>query len=210
MFIGAKWSGERTRLSEFKRLRGPPGVKLMWIASYLSVLLCAWIQFASATGGLITKNTWWGVLIPRHFLGRLLSLIMTGLISFWLMVVKSLLFGWYWPMSPLLFSFQPGSHQASGWAKWKLALNWWAIFLWSANSVPWSKVRVRTGSGIGDQSFMIALERHWAVLPSVNKTMDGCCPWPMMVSSSQSPIQERQINYRRPLTNASISWPGRL
>ena len=97
MFIGAKWSGKRTRLSEFKRLRGPPGVKLMWIASYLSVLLCAWIQFASATGGLITKNTWWGVLIPRHFLGRLLSLIMTGLISFWLMVVKSLLFGWYWP-----------------------------------------------------------------------------------------------------------------
>ena len=61
-----------------------------------------------------------------------------------------------------------------------------------------------------DQSFMISLERHWAVLPSVNKTMDGCCPWPMMVSSSQSPIQERQINYRRPLTNASISWPGRL
>lgn len=41
-------------------------------AQYLSTR----IQVASATGGWIPKNTSFGVLKPRHFLGRLLSLSM--------------------------------------------------------------------------------------------------------------------------------------
>ena len=47
-----------------------------------------------------------------------------------------------------------------------------------------------------DQSFMISLERHWAVLPSVNKTMDSWCPWPMH-ASKQVPVNFCQLLTQR-------------
>src|SRR5210317_1296516 len=51
------------------------------------------IQLASATGGLIPKNTWFGVLNPRHFLGRLLSLSITLRTSVSVTSVRSIPFG---------------------------------------------------------------------------------------------------------------------
>ncbi len=70
------------------------------------------IQLASATGGLMPKNTWFGVFIPRHFLGRLLSLSMTMFTSVSVMVEKSRFFGKYCLTNPLLFSFRPRSQEA--------------------------------------------------------------------------------------------------
>lgn len=53
-------------------------VKTPWkVLIAIFVQYSAWIQLASATVGLIPKNTSLGVLKPRHFRGRLLSLSIT-------------------------------------------------------------------------------------------------------------------------------------
>ncbi len=77
-----------------------------------SFVLNTRIQLASAICSLIPENTSLGVLMPRHFSGRLFSLFMAGSISLWVMVVNSPPFGKYCRMSPLVFSFRPRSHEA--------------------------------------------------------------------------------------------------
>jgi len=63
------------------------------------------------------KNTSFGDLNPRHFLGRLLSLSITKAISSPVIVAKPRFFGMYWRTRPCMFSFVPRSHDQCGWAE---------------------------------------------------------------------------------------------
>jgi len=69
------------------------------------------IQLVSATGGLISKNSWFGVLKPRHFRGRLLSRSMMLRSFSSVRVRKSVPLGRYCRMSPLVFSLSPRSQE---------------------------------------------------------------------------------------------------
>lgn len=83
-----------------------------------------------------------GVLKPRVFRGRLLRSLTASSTCDWVTVLKSVPLGKYCRNNPLVFSFNPRSHECYGRAKYTSTLSALAMASCPENSVPLSKVMV--------------------------------------------------------------------
>ena len=105
---------------------------------------------AGAHSGCYCNTSWVkasnGVLHPSRFRGRLLSEFSTTLMVSSDIVAKSVRFGKYQRMSPLVFSFVPLSHEWYGWAKYQERSSSVSIESTQAFSLPLSEVMVLLAS----------------------------------------------------------------
>ena len=105
-----------------------------------------------------------GVFLSRHLRGLELSFCSTSAI--WSSVIrsKSVPFGKYCRMRPLVFSLRPRSQELYGWAKYDELSNIASIMAWDENSLPLSKVRVWSFDRWGRSLTIIAIVTASAVL----------------------------------------------